>query len=173
MKIQSLPFGQKATISGAQQPIELVSDGQVDYFEESYYGQPNDLVDLRLDQGVREFQDPRLKKGLAAFTQEVSKTGEIRQKTANRLAGDLGSEWTAKVTKNSGWSDVAVTLRLGMPERVSSQEISYRSHGNKVNIRTFLPCRKLGVGSHGMSGTCHSDGSVDQVQESLSASRSE
>jgi hypothetical protein len=169
MQIQALPFGRRTSITGAERPLELVSDGKVDYFEETYYDQPNDQVDLRLDQGVREFEDPRLKKGLAEFTNELSETGGIRQKTANRLARDLGSEWKAKVYRNSGWSDVTVELKLGDPQRVSPQEISFRSHGNKVNVRTFLPCQKLGTGSHAMSGECQADGSVTEVLEYLTA----
>lgn len=52
MQVQALPFGQRASITGAQRTLDLVSDGKVDYFDETYYGQPNDQVDLRLEQGV-------------------------------------------------------------------------------------------------------------------------
>jgi hypothetical protein len=171
MQIQALPFGQKASITGAQRTLELVSDGKVDYFDETYYGQPDDQVGLRLQQGVQQFEDPRLEKGLAAFAKELSRTGSISRKTANQLARELGSEWKAKVHNNSGWSEVAVELRLGDPQRVSPQEISFRSHGSKVDIRTFLPCEKLGAGSHSMSGQCQVDGSVTQVLEYLTADR--
>ncbi len=170
MQVQALPFGQRASITGVQRTLELVSDGQVDYFGETYYGQPNDQVDLRLQQGVQEFEDPRLKKGLAAFAKELSQTGSIRQKTANQLARDLGPEWEAKVFKKSGWSEVCVELQLGDPQRVSPQEISFRSHGREVNIRTFLPCEKLGAGSHSMHGQCQSDGSVTEVMEYIQTS---
>jgi hypothetical protein len=169
MEIQALPFGQRASITGPQRPIELVSDGKIDYFEETYYDQPNDQVELRLEQGVREFEDLRLQKGLAAFSKELSKTGGIRKKTANQLARELGSEWKASVNRYSRGNDLAVELRLGDPQRVSPQTITFRSHGNKVDIQTFLPCRKLGVGSHLMSGECQDDGSVLQVLEYLSS----
>lgn len=169
MQIQALPFGQKAVIAGTHRPLELTSDGKVDYFEETYYDQPNDQVELRLEQGVREFGDPRLRKGLAAFTREFSESGSIRQKTANQMARELGSEWKAKVYRNSGWSEVAVELHLGDPQRVAPQTISFRSHGSKIDIRTFLPCEKLGAGSHSMTGECRSDGSVTEVLEYLTA----
>jgi hypothetical protein len=170
MQIQALPFGHKANITGTQKTLELVSDGKVDYFEETYYDQPNDSVDLRLEQGVRDFEDPRLKKGLAAFAKELSQTGGIRLKTANRLARELGPEWKAQVYRYSGPSRLAVELRLGDPQRVSPQEMTFRSHGNKVDIRTFLPCEKLGAGSHVMSGACQADGSITDVLEYLTAS---
>ena len=44
MEIQALPFGQRASISGPKQSLELVSDGKVDYFDETYYNQPNDQI---------------------------------------------------------------------------------------------------------------------------------
>lgn len=169
MQIQALPFGQRASISGPNHPLELNSDGKVDYFDETYYGKQDDQVDLRREQGVREFADPRLVKSLSKLVGEYHDTGKIRQKTANDCAKTLGKQWSAKIYRNSGWSEFSVEFSLGDPQRVSPQEITFRTHGNKVDIRTFLPCEKLGSGSHSMSAECDAQGGVSQILEYLTS----
>ena len=169
MEIQALPFGHRAALTGPKHSLELVSDGKVDYFDETYYGRQDDQVDLRLSQGVRDLEDPRLKKSLSSLFTEYADTGKIARKTVNQCARRLGNEWHAKVYRNSGWSDYSVEFCLGDPQRVSPQEISFSTHGNKVNVRTFLPCEKLGAGSHSMSGECGRQGQVSDVLEYLSS----
>lgn len=170
MNIQALPFGQRASISGRERNLELVSDGKVDYFDETYYDQPDDQVSLRLEQGVREFCDPRLSQSLARLASEYKSTGKIRKSTANQCARALGKQWKAEIHRNSGWSEYTVAFSLGDPQRVSPQEISYRTFGNKVDVRTFLPCEKLGAGSHSMSGECDDQGNIKNGLEYLTCS---
>lgn len=169
MEIQALPFGHRATLSGPKHSLELVSDGKVDYFHETYYGRQDEQVDLRRSQGVEDLQDPRLMKSLSSLVSDYAKTGKIARKTINQCARLLGDQWHAKVYRNSGWSEYTVGFSLGDPQRVSPQEITFSTHGNRVDMRTFLPCEKLGAGSHSVSGQCQPDGSVKNILEYLSS----
>ena len=171
MEIQALPLGQKAVISGPQKKtIELVSDGKVDYFEDTYSKSDDRHYAQRLKSGLRDVSDSRLVDSLSAISHEVSETSRLSRKTLNRCAERLGPGWQADMRRESSFQErYRVQFYLGDPQGVATQEIGFETSENRLNIRTFLPGPTLGTGAHSMSGHVDSDGRIVDLFEYLSS----
>jgi hypothetical protein len=171
MEIQALRLGQKAIVTGPKQKtIELVSDGKVDYFEDTYSESDDRHYAHRLKSGLRDVWDSRLVDSLSAISREVSETSRLSRKTLKACAEKLGPGWQADMRRESSFQErYRVHFFLGDPQGVATQEIGFETDENRLSMRTFLPGPTLGAGAHSISGHVDSDGRAIDLVEYLSS----
>lgn len=171
MQIQALPLGQRAVITRPnEKSIELISDGAVDYFEETFPGTDDEHYHQRMESGLRDVFEPRLVDSLAAISDEVSATGKLGKKTLNACARRLGSGWRAEARRETSFKErYRVQFLLGDPQGVATQRINFETAENRLDVQTFLPGPQLGAGSHSISGHTDARGRMTDLSEYLTA----